>query len=176
MIVALQDDLARAVGASHLPLEQVHRRRAHEIGDEQIVRGVVDLVGRADLLQFAVLQHRDLGRQRHRLDLVVRDVDDGRARLLMQAFDLNAHVDAQLGVEVGERLVEQEHLRLSHQCAAHSDALSLATRKLAWPALQQMLDLQGLRDRGDRLVALRLRARRASPCRTPCSRATDMFG
>ena len=40
----------------------------------------VDLRRRADLLQDAVLQHGDLGGQRHGLDLVVRDVDDGSCR------------------------------------------------------------------------------------------------
>ena len=32
----------------------------------------------------------------------------------MQPLDLDAHVDAQLGVEVGERFVEQEHAWLAH--------------------------------------------------------------
>ena len=59
--------------------EQVHGRRAHEVGDEHVGRIVVDLGRRAELLQHAVLQHGDLGGQRHRLDLVVGDVDDGRA-------------------------------------------------------------------------------------------------
>ena len=97
---------------------------------------VVDLVRGADLLQLSILEDSDLCRERHRLDLVVRDIDDCRARLLMQALDLNAHVDAQLGVEVRERLIEQEHLGLSHECTAHGDALSLAARKLAWTSIQ----------------------------------------
>ena len=89
--------------------EQIHRRRAHEIGDEEIGRRIVDLGGRADLLQLAILQDGDLGRKRHRLDLIVRDIDDRRSGLLVQPLDLDAHVDAQLGVEIGQRLVEQEH-------------------------------------------------------------------
>jgi hypothetical protein len=117
-------------------LEQVHRRRAHEIGYARASRRVVDLVRGAHLLQLSILENGDLCRERHRLDLVVRDVDDCRARLLMQALDFDAHVDAKLGVEVRERLIEQEHLGLSHQCTAHGDALSLATRKLAWTPVQ----------------------------------------
>ena len=78
---------------------------------------------RADLLQFAILKDRDLGRQRHRLDLVMRYVDDGRARLLVQALDFDPHVYAEFGVEIGQRFVEQEHLRLAHESPAHRDAL-----------------------------------------------------
>ena len=137
---------------------------------------IVDLVGRADLLQLAILQHRDLGRERHRLDLVVRDIDDRRAGLLMQPLDLDAHVDAQLGVEIGQRLVEQEHARLTHQRAAHRDALALAARKLARPpARAGARSAASWRPRRPPCRA-RASARRAFPCRTPCSRATDMFG
>ena len=71
---------------------------------------VVDLARRAELLEHALLHHGDARGQRHRLDLVVGDVDDRRAEPLVQLLDLGAHLDAQLGVEVGERLVEQEEL------------------------------------------------------------------
>ena len=44
-------------------------------------------------------------------------------RLLVQAFDLDAHVDAKFGVEVRERLIKQEHLRLPHERTAHGNTL-----------------------------------------------------
>ena len=62
---------------------------------------IVDLSGRADLLKLTILQDCDAGGERHRLDLIMRDIDDRRAGLLMKSLDLHAHVDAQLGVEVG---------------------------------------------------------------------------
>jgi len=52
------------------------------------------------------------------------------AHLLVHLLDLGAHLHAQLGVEVGERLVEQEHLGIAHDGTAHSDALALAAREL----------------------------------------------
>ncbi len=61
-----------------------------------------------------------------------------------------------LASRLDKRLVEQEHAGLAHQRAAHRDALALAARKLARPALEQMLDLQRLGDVRHRLVALRL--------------------
>jgi hypothetical protein len=44
----------------------------------------------------------------------------------MQLADLEAHLHAQLGVEIGERLVEQEHLR------SRTMARPMATR-WRWP-------------------------------------------
>jgi hypothetical protein len=48
---------------------------------------------------------------------------------LCSSRDLDPHLDAQLGVEVRERLVEQEHLRLAHDGAPDGDALALAARE-----------------------------------------------
>ena len=104
--------------------------RADEAGDEEIVGIVVERQRRADLLDAAVAQHDDLVGQRHRLDLVVRHVDHGGAEALVQLGDLDAHLHAQLGIEIGERLVEQEDCGLAHDGAADSDALALAAGKL----------------------------------------------
>ena len=79
----------------------------------------------------------DLVGHGHGLDLVVGDVDRRRLEALVQLLDLGAHGDAQLGVEVRERLVEQEHLRVAHDGAAHGDALALAARELARIALEE---------------------------------------
>ena len=118
--------------------KKVHRRRAHEAGDEHVGRPVVDLARLGELLQQPLVHDGDARGERHRLDLVVRDVDGGLAEPLVQLLDLGAHLDAQLGVEVGERLVEQEEHRIAHQRPAHGDALPLAAGKLARLAVEQM--------------------------------------
>jgi hypothetical protein len=51
---------------------------------------------------------------------------------------------AQGGVQVGQRLVKQEHLGLAHDGAANGHALALAARQLLGLAVQQMLDVQDL--------------------------------
>ena len=109
------------------------------------------MVRRADLLDPALVHHHHAIGQGHRLDLVVRDVDRGGAHLLVHALDLGAHLHAQLGVEVRERLVEQEHLRIAHDRAAHRDALALPAGQLARLALEQFLDVE---DAGRLLHAL----------------------
>ena len=58
--------------------------------------------------------------------------------------DLDPHLEAKLGVEVGERLVEEEYRRLADDRAADGDALALAARELAGAAFEQAVDLQEL--------------------------------
>ena len=141
-------------------LVQVHRRRADEAGDEARRRAPEHLVGRADLLDIAVAHDDDAVGQRHRLDLVVGDVDHRRSHLGVQLLDLGAHLRAQLGVEVGERLVEQEHVGVAHDGAAHGDALALAAGKLRRPPLQQS-------GRGRGSPRPRRRAARSRPAAAP---------
>ena len=110
--------------------EQVHARRADEAGNEDIVGIVIEADGAALLLDAPLAQHDDLVGERHRLDLVVRHIDHGGAEALMQLGDLDAHLHAQLGVEVRQRLVEQERLGLAHDGPADGDALALPAGKL----------------------------------------------
>jgi hypothetical protein len=125
-------------GGLEAPAQQVHRRRAHEAGDEDVGRPVVERLRHVALLEPAVAHDGDAITHRHRLGLVVSDVDGRRAELLVQPHEVGAHLDAQLGVEVRERLVHQEGLRLAHDRAPESDALALPAGQLARAARQQV--------------------------------------
>jgi hypothetical protein len=94
----------------YVALDQVHGRRADEAGDEQVARRVVQRAAGVALLQEAVLQYRNAVAHRHGLDLVVGHVDGGNAEAGLQRRNLGARRDAELGVEVRERLVHQEDL------------------------------------------------------------------
>ncbi len=62
--------------------------------------------------------------------------------------DFAAHLDAKLGVEIGQRLVEQEHVRPDHHRACDRDTLQLAARELVRPARRELVELHQLeRDR-----------------------------
>ena len=74
----------------------------------------------------------------------------------MEAGDLGAGLDAQLGVEVGERLVHEEHGRLAHDGASERDALALAAGQLLGLAVEQVLELDGLSRLLDPALDLRL--------------------
>jgi hypothetical protein len=92
------------------------------------------------LLDPATVHHDQLVRQGHRLDLVVGHIDGGHAQGALQLLDLDPHLDAQLRVEVRERLVEKEHLRLPDDGAAHGDALALPAGELPRTPGQERLD------------------------------------
>ena len=95
----------------------------------------------------------------------------------MQPLDLHAHLDAQLGVQVGQRLVEQEQQRIAHQRASHRHALALPAGELRRLAVQQCLDLQQLRHtRSTASICWRFGTRRHSPCRRSCSAAPSSTG
>ena len=137
----------------------------------------VDLHRRADLLGAAGVHHDHPLRERHRLDLVVRDVQARRAQAPVQLLDLDAHLHAQLRVEVRQRLVEQEHRGLAHDRAAHRDALALAARELRAACARG-------NGSSSRISAARLHARvdvglggsRGSSGRRPCCSNTLMCG
>ncbi len=83
------------------------------------------------------MHHHDLVGHGHGFDLVVGNVDGGGFQALMQFLDFRAHRNPQLGVEVGQRLIEQEHLGIAHDGASHGDALALAAGQLPGITIEQ---------------------------------------
>ena len=63
----------------------------------------------------------------------------------MEILDLHPHLDAKLGVQVGQRLVEEKHARRPHDGPPHRDALPLPSRELAGKPGQELLQTQHLR-------------------------------
>ena len=136
----------------------------------------VELERLAHLLDPAVLHDHHAVAQRHGLDLVVGDVDRGRLQPVVQLLELDAHLHAQLGVEVGQRLVEEEHLGMADDGAAHRHPLPLAARELARLALEQLLDAQDLGGVAARASRSRAWGTSASSARTPCCRTPSCAG
>ena len=101
-----------------------------------VVRPLVDLDGRADLLDPAVVHHRDPVAHRQRLLLVVGDVDEGDADLALDPLQLELQALAQLQVEGAERLVEEQHLRQVDQRPGERDPLLLAAGELRGAAVR----------------------------------------
>ena len=113
---------------------------------------------------------------RHRLDLVVRHVDGRDAELALELRDVGAHLHAQLRVEVRERLVHQEHLRLPHDRAAHRDPLALAARQLLGAPVEVRRQVEHLRGPGHALVDDRSCRSCAGAARRRCSRRRSGAG
>ncbi len=117
--------------------DQIHRRRADEAADEQIDRPLVQLLRWRDLLNLSLPHHRNAIAHGHRLDLIVGHVDRRHPELALEPRDLRAHVDAELRVEVRERLVHQVGLRLSDDRPSHRYPLTLAARERTWLAVEE---------------------------------------
>src|SRR6266536_5301956 len=112
--------------------------RADEIGDEGIARQVIDLGRRADLLDDAVAHHDDaVGDGQRRLE-VVGHVDGRDAELPLQLLQLDPHLRPELGVEIGQRLVEEEHGGREDEGAREGNPLLLAAGELRRAPARQL--------------------------------------
>src|SRR5579883_2167503 len=114
-----------AVFMRQLDGDEVHRRIAEEARDEGGGGIAVDGQRLSDLHDLALVHDADAMAHRHRLDLVVGDIDGGRADLLLLADELVAGRDAQGGIEIGERLVEEEDLGVANDRPAKRHPLPL---------------------------------------------------
>ena len=128
-----------------------------EVGDELADRIAIDVERLADLRDAAFFHHDDFIGHRHRFALVVRDHDRRDAEALLQQADFHLHRFAQLGVERGERLVEQQQFRLRRDRARNRHALTLAAGELRDRPVRHMRQLDQLQQFGDaaRLLLLR---------------------
>ncbi len=136
--------------------DEIHRRRADEAGNEAGLGVVIEILRAGDLLDQAAVHDHDPVGERHRLDLIVGDIDGRGLDQLMDALDLGAHLHAQLGVEIRQRLVEQEDFWIAHDGAAHRHALALATRQSLRLAVQKFGDVENTRGIVDAFLDLDL--------------------
>ncbi|ELZ61865.1 phenol hydroxylase [Haloferax sp. ATCC BAA-646] len=114
---------------------------------------MVALEGRGHLLELAVVHDGDTVGHRHRLRLVVGDVDGRDRELVLQVLEFGPHLRPQFSVQVGQRFVHQEHLGVAHDSTSEGDPLLLAAREFVGFAVEQVADAERLRDLDDALVA-----------------------
>ena len=89
---------------------------------------MVYFLRRPNLFNATRIHHHQLVGQCHRLYLVMRDEYGSPTEPAMQPTDFNAHLDAKLCIKIGQRLIEQEHLRFLDHGACHGNALALPAR------------------------------------------------
>ena len=117
-------------------------RLADEVGDEQRRRIGIYLLGMAHLHQLAQVEHPQAVGDRHRLFLIMGDVDRHDSEFFLDAPDFLAHVDPKLGVQIGQRLVQQQHAWVVNQGAGNRNTLLLAPRKVRRIATRQVIQTQ----------------------------------
>ena len=80
-----------------------------------------------NLFEGAIFEEGDAIGERHGFVLIVSDKEEGDAEFALQRFEFRLHLFAEIGVEGGERLVEQKKLRTIDESASEGDALLLTT-------------------------------------------------
>jgi hypothetical protein len=113
---------------------------ADKVRDEGVRGLLVEVARGAFLRDPGVRHHDDAVGDGERLLLIVGHIGHGQVEVLLQFADFLADAAAQLGVEIGERLVEEQHLRLQHQRTGDRDALLLAARELGRVAVLEALE------------------------------------
>ena len=113
----------------------------------------IDLQRRTDLNNPALMGDRQAVGHCHRLGIVRGRVESGRSPPLLDVPQLGVHAVAQLGVQMRNRLVEEEDGRLANEGTAERYALLLAAAQLGRHAAQQLVDLEHPGDRAHPLVA-----------------------
>ena len=109
--------------------------RTDKVGDEFGFRLQIDIPRRALLNDHAGVHHGDDVGHRQRFDLIVGDVESRDAQAALQLAQLEAHALAQFGIEITERLVQEQHLRLAHQRAGQREPLLLPAGELRGHAI-----------------------------------------
>ena len=85
----------------------------------------------------------------------MRDVHGGDAELALQVLELLPELVPELGIQVGQRLVQQEDLGPQHQRPGHGHALLLATGQLGNVLVQLLIaELHPARDVAHQVVRL----------------------
>ena len=159
-----------------LDRDEVHRRLADEPCDEKIGGPLVQILGRTDLLQHAVRHHGNAVGHGGGLGLVVGDENRGDAAELLQPLDLGPQLDLLVGVEMAQRLVEQDHARIAHERAADRHPLLRAARQAAHALVGHLGELQQRQDLLDALRRLCARDAAHAQAEKRCSRAPSCCG
>ena len=94
--------------------------------------------------QLALVNDRDEVGHHERFFLCVGHVDRRDAKPLLQISNLESHLFPEFRVQVGQRLVEKQNLRLDDERASQRDALLLPTRQLIRRAVLQPRQLRQL--------------------------------
>jgi hypothetical protein len=130
-------------------VHEAHRWRTHERGDEQVRRVGVHVGDAAHLGDPTAPHHGEAVGHRHRLHLVVGDEHRGDAEVALQPHDRRAHLHAQLRVEVGERLVEEEQTGPPDHRPPHRHTLALTAGQPAGSPIEHVVDMEQLGDLAD---------------------------
>src|SRR6185437_4944124 len=124
--------------------KKVDQGRAESRCDVGAGRALVDLPRRTELEKLTIPDHADPGGHRHRLDLIVRNVENRCTELKLDALELETKLCTQLRIERRKRLVHQVDRGISDQGTADRHTLHLTSGKTGCAIVQLACDMQKL--------------------------------
>jgi len=130
---------------------------ADEVGDKSVLRFVVDHFRRTHLLDVALVHDDDRVGHRQGFLLIVRDINESDAELILETDQFVLHILAQFQIEGTQRFVEQKYARFIDDGAGNRDALLLAAGKIVDAALLKALEVDELQGVFDLVVDIGLR-------------------
>src|ERR1043165_5553885 len=102
---------------------------------------VINVLRRADLLDFAVIHHHDAVCDLECLLLIMGNKDAGDMNLVMQLPQPPTKLKTNFSIECAEGFIEQQHARFNGKGASQSNSLALASGKLRGIAIRQSFEL-----------------------------------
>ena len=113
---------------------------------------IVNLVEGTHLLKHAQVHDGDALGHGDGFKLVVCHQHGGAPGLGVQTLELDTHMRSLRRIQMRERLVHQEHIRIAHQRPRQRNALLLPAAQFGWFAVEDVADLQHVRHFTDALL------------------------
>ena len=130
--------------AGQMAIKHIHNGHADEACDEEVCRMIEDILRSADLLNITVTHDDNSVTEGHSFGLVMGDVNKRGIDTLAKLDNLSTHLVTELSIEVGERFVHEEDLRVTHDGTADGDTLSLAAGQSFRLTIKILGDIQNL--------------------------------
>ena len=121
---------------------EVHLRCTDEACNEEVNGRIIEVLRSVNLLDETVLHNYDTGSHCHSLYLVVSYVDECCTESLVDLCKLSSHGCTELCVQVGERLVEKEYLRITNDSTTQRNTLLLTTGKSLRLSLEEVRNVE----------------------------------
>ena len=99
--------------------------------------------------ESAAVEHGDPVGGRHRFGLIMSHIDRGDFEFLVQPANFEAHLFAQIRVQIAQRLVHQKNLRLDDQGASQRHSLLLSARQLGRITILQLRQMHDAEQLGN---------------------------
>ena len=133
-------------------VDEVHPRRAEKCGGDPVRRTIVERTRWTDGLNAALVEKYDPVGQGDRFGMVMGDEDRRLTGLTVQPGDVSSQTRPEPGVEVRQRLIKQQHRRLTHQRPAQRDPLTFAAGEFPRHPVEQRRQTETLRHIGHSVV------------------------